>query len=140
MSETTVPAKYEKEYKDNKEAYKKHPELAKLFLQLSKAKQDKEIAEQQYNNCRENIGKILRDCNISKVFNMIVGFQVTISQSANRKTHKFNEEKFKKEHPKLYAKYLETTSYHSYGGQLTAKKIDKKSMENYKILEDNGVK
>lgn len=129
---------YEKHYKEwvqNQEIFKEHPELSELFVELAKAKQLQSESKKRYDAARESIGNILKKCHKFKTFSLISGLQVTISVIKNKRAYKFNEKKFKAEHPNMYRMYLESTTYTSFGGQLIAMPINKSAMEDYQEFE-----
>lgn len=126
----TTYQKHREEWKENQEIFKRHPELSELLMELSKAKQAAEDSKVTYESLRERIGKIMKS-RYSKIFSLASGLQVTISEYHNRTSYKFNEEKFRKEHPKLYRLYLEPTKYTTYGGQLTVRKLSQDCIEDY---------
>lgn len=128
--------RHHEEWKENQEIIKRHPELPELLIELAKAKQAAEDSKTTYEALREKIGKIMKSRCVSKIFNLAAGLQVTISEYHNRTSYKFNEEKFRKEHPNLYKLYLEPTKYTTYGGQLTVRKLNQSCMEDYSEFED----
>lgn len=127
--------KHYEEWKENQEITSSHPELTELFKELARAKQNKIEAEDNYNKFRHKIGEIMKSCHSKKVFNLATRLQVTISSVANRTTYKFNEDKFKKEHPNMYKMYLEPTSYTAWGGQLFVRQLNASSMADYSEFE-----
>lgn len=132
----TTYQKHHEEWKENQEIFKKHPELSELLMELSKAKQAVEDSKVTYEALREQIGKIMKYRCFSKIFSLAAGLQVTISEYHNRTSYKFNEEKFRKEHPNLYKLYLEPTKYTTYGGQLSVRKLNQSCIEDYSEFGD----
>lgn len=130
--------KYQREWEENKKTLKNNPELLELLSELNDAKLLKTQSTTRYNSLRGKIGDILKKGHYNKVFSLNVGLQVTISTMRHRRQYKFNEEKFKADHPELYKKYLESTPYLTYGGQLTVKAIDERSLEYYQEFESGG--
>lgn len=123
--------KYKNKWIQSEKVYQDNPNLGDLFVILFKARKNQEIAKKEYEVCRDAIGKLLKLSNSTCAINLDTDLQATVSTNNSHSLHKFDEESFKNDHPKLYAQYLIPTRSYTYGGQLRITEITEKARGYY---------